>query len=74
MVFVAFPKLRGPVTRHMAWKTRMQEVVRLVGQGPFPPVSTWPGQHKNVPTLVSERLDCPPPSGPLHLPQMGVRT
>ena len=28
MVFVAVPKLRGPVPRHMAWKTCMQQVAR----------------------------------------------
>ena len=67
MVFVTFLKLYGPMLRHMAWKTHVQEVIRRIRQGPHRCFRAGPGQHTDVPTLEGVGPGRPPPSGPLHL-------
>ena len=74
MVFMTFLKLYGLVSGLMAWKPRVQEVIRRVCQGPHRRVRAGSRQHIDVSTLEGVGPGRPPPSGPLHLQQMGVHT
>ena len=72
MVFMTFLKLYGPVSRLMAWKPRVQEVIRRIRQGPYRRVRAGSTQHTEVSTLEGVGPGRPPPFRPLHLRQMGV--
>ena len=45
MVFLTIPKLCGPVPNHMARKTRMHKVIRLVRQGRHYLFRAGPREH-----------------------------
>ena len=51
MGFVTFLKLPGPVSRLMAWKPRVEEIIRRIRQGPHHSVRAGSGQDTDVSTL-----------------------